>query len=125
MTPYEQREALKRLKDVVLISKRGLPAKNYYKIDFDSLITSCENFTHKKLNNLTTSGQNFSQQEVKNFNITNKRILIKDTNKTFTTTSEQDYLPLKEKKNKNNYISGRADYSVSNPVDPIQSDLEF
>ena len=121
LTPYEQREALKKLKDVVLISKRGLPAKNYYKIDFEMLITCCEKSSYNKLKNLITSDKESLQQEIKNFNTTNKRELIKETNKTSTIleeTSSTLFNKISPRKN-NNYMA------VSSPVDPDVSELCF
>ena len=108
LSPYQQREALKKLAGIVYVSKRGLPAKNHFFIDTDALertvealhngvdnkslkncTTSGEGFSQQVMQHtnsqlessksLTTSDENLSQQEVKDFNTTNKRELIKET----------------------------------------------
>lgn len=65
LTEHLQRKALLQLQNfgIITIKKRGLPAKNYYKINY-----------HKLLNSLITSPLNFKELEIKNFNLNNNKL---------------------------------------------------
>lgn len=77
LSPYKQRESLKRLKQEGLIKtkRKGTPAKKFYLID-----SECLNNLLSKV--FTTSCQKISQLEVKNFNNpnNNNRIIVIDNN---------------------------------------------
>lgn len=104
LSEYMQREALKKLGGIVSVSKRDMPKKNYYKIDYDLLLKvltpCCEKYEHKRLKSLTSSDEKFEQQEVKDFNTTNKEITNKITNKDIT-----------------NNVAKNDEYDTHHPID--------
>ena len=104
LSEYMQREALKKLGGIVSVSKRDMPKKNYYKIDYDLLLkvltSCCEKYEHKRLKSLTSSDEKFEQQEVKDFNTTNKEITNKITNKDIT-----------------NNVAKNDEYDTHHPID--------
>lgn len=77
LSGHNQRQALTKLQEKgwISISKKGLPAKRYIKVNEENLIMF---FNDLSLKNLTTSNSNFEQQEIKNFdgkkNISNENI---------------------------------------------------
>ena len=70
---YSQRKALKKLESegIITITKKGLPAKNYFKINEDKLLKI-----------FTASNSNFKGLEVENLNINNNNIKIINKNNT-------------------------------------------
>ena len=70
---YSQRKALKKLESegIITITKKGLPAKNYFKINEDKLLKI-----------FTASTSNFKGLEVENLNINNNNIKIINKNNT-------------------------------------------
>lgn len=95
LTPYKQREAYKTLKSkgLIEVQKRGLPSKNYYRINhqaiYQVLATQDQEispYKDKTSKDSTTSGQNFSPQVVKKMD-TNK-ILEQDTNNNSSRTTK-------------------------------------
>lgn len=89
LNAYAQRKAIKTLTDagIIEVTKKGLPAKNYFKI-----------FDDKLLNIFTTSPLNFEGLEVQNLNINNnnKKIiknntLSKDSVRTSSKISETNF----------------------------------
>ncbi len=71
LSEYEIQQALKILKqnELVIVTKKGLPAKNYYKINDNKLFEL-----------LTTSGQNFRPLEVENLDHINNNTINKNKN---------------------------------------------
>lgn len=64
LSEHFQRKALTSLKECGIISivKKGLPAVNYYKINFESILST-----------LTTSRANYEALDVENFNLNNNK----------------------------------------------------
>lgn len=93
LSKYKQDKSIKQLEDAGILIKdvRGMPAKKYFKLDFEKL-------HNQLLKNLTTSRQNSSQQVVKNFN-TNKELNNKEndskesTINTLSSSDEHDRIP--------------------------------
>jgi len=73
LNAYTQRKVIKKLQElnIITIIKQGLPAKNYYKINFDKL---CNILTDSSLNFKEPSGLNFKELDPKNLNINNNNI---------------------------------------------------
>ena len=71
LSEYEIQQALKILKqnELVIVTKKGLPAKNYYKINDNKLFEL-----------LTTSGQNFRPLEVEILDHINNNTINKNKN---------------------------------------------
>lgn len=101
LTEHLQRKATATLVDagILTIVKKGLPATNYYKIDFDKLLTS-----------LTTSASPDRQLEVENLdlnnNIYNKNKEVISNNKLLDILQPKK----KESKKKGNLYSKCSDY---------------
>lgn len=76
LNAYMQRKAFSHLEDLGLITvvKQGMPAVNYYKLNFDNIVNVLEHsevVNNKCSKNLTSSGVNFKEQEVKNLHLNN------------------------------------------------------
>ena len=69
LSEHFQRKALKTLqeKEIISIEKRGLPAVNYYKINFDKLLIL-----------LSTSASSREQLKIESVNLNNKQTKIKE-----------------------------------------------
>ena len=74
LSVYEIRKAVEVLTDaeILTVERKGIPAKNFYKIDEDKLsellITRCENFTHLEVENLDISYKEKNKCENNNYN---------------------------------------------------------
>lgn len=92
LSEHLQRKALDTLisHGIVSVVKRGIPATNYYTIDFDAIL--------QLLNTLTTSCLNFKQLDVENMNLNNN----KNKNKEEENKSNTKVLDLDEKPKKKN-----------------------
>ena len=103
LSPFQQREALEVLKNINIlqVSRRGMPSKNYYKLN--KFILRSEIIKHKMCNNLTSSDEIITHHDVKKVDTTNKEI----TNKQITKDKEEDKSSpsLLVKKNNNKDIS--------------------
>ena len=82
LSEHYQRKAFSHLQELSIISieKRGLPAKNYYKIDFDKLLSIVE----------TSSCQRCRQQETESIEINNNK-QEKQVNKNTSKEVLQDF----------------------------------
>ena len=71
---YEIRKAVEVLTDakILTVERKGIPAKNFYKIDenklSDFLISRCEKFTHLEVENLDISYKEKNKCEKNNYN---------------------------------------------------------
>ena len=71
---YEIRKAVEVLTEaeILTVERKGVPAKNFYKIDEDKLsellITRCEKFTHLEVENLDISYKEKNKCEKNNYN---------------------------------------------------------
>lgn len=99
VSPYQQREAIKKLEDLQIIQtkKKGLPAKRYIKINEFNILS---------LINLTTSSSKIEALDVKKFNRNkNKEIKINNNNEELFTEFYELYpRKLNKKKSKEKYF---------------------
>lgn len=89
LNAYMQRKAFSHLEELELITvvKQGMPAVNYYKLNFNNIINVLEHpevVNDKCSKNSTTSGVNFKQQEVKNLHLNNNNNNNKQTKKSLS-----------------------------------------
>jgi hypothetical protein len=118
LSPYQQRKIVEKLKKlgILEVKKQGMPAKNYYKINFSQIS-----------NLLTTRCEETLQQDVKKLNNKMLRNLTTDGSKNYIENEEDlKMLDEKEKKertkekkenNENNndiYINNMSESSVAN-----------
>ena len=74
LSVYEIRKAVEVLTDaeILTVERKGIPAKNFYKIDEDKLsellITRCEKFEHLEVENLDISYKEKNKCEKNNYN---------------------------------------------------------
>lgn len=113
LSAYYQRKGINDLKmyGILEVVKKGLPAKNYYKLDFDRLLD-------KMSNDCTTSGEASSQLDIKplediyNKNINNKKHSNNTLSKDNTESENQSILfqtDVTEKPKKKNLYQKCAD----------------
>lgn len=111
LSEHQQRKAMTTLKEygILEIEKRGIPAVNYYKINFDLLLSV-----------LSTSASNFKALDTKNLNsnnnkqtkITKEKVVSKDT-----TTKNFQFGKTQSKPKKDNLYSKCVSLIDSYPFD--------
>lgn len=89
LTGYQQREALKKLKElgIVEIERKGIPAKRYIKVCEQQVVKIFNNCNSK---NLTTGSENFKELDVENFDANNNNINNNNLNNNKTNNKEKD-----------------------------------
>lgn len=89
LTGYQQREALKKLKELGLveIERKGIPAKRYIKVCEQQVVKIFNNCMSK---NFTTGNENFKELDVENFDTNNNNINNNNLKNNKTNNKEKD-----------------------------------
>lgn len=113
LSEHYQRKALSTLYElgIILIEKRGLPAKNYYKINFDVLLSIIEESSCQRRRQLDTESVNLNN---------NKQTKIKNKNSSSKEEAHTKQFSFGKKNSKQNTSTKKATYQ-----DCIQSIYEY